>query len=252
MKKRTRYIFSAALAGVAFGGLSPIVNHGHAGTITNADFTFETNYVPSGTTTGSATASTYSLLADIGTGTVYGVHADASGTTTVFSSPAGNGSKNAFSSNVWAVGDYYQFTVPTTGIQNIVLSFDQTSSGTGPGYFNLLYSTDGTNFLTYGSYSIPLSGTATQPFPGSTSSNAALNQVFNLASITALNNDPSAIFRIVDASTNEYLASTSSGFSSGTDRIDNVLVTGDAVPEPASLALVAVSMAGIFIRRRGR
>ena len=53
-----------------------------------------------------------SVAASLGSGTALGVHA---GSATDWSTPAGNGSANSFSSNTWAVGDYYQFSFSTSG-----------------------------------------------------------------------------------------------------------------------------------------
>src|SRR5262245_5000622 len=52
--------------------------------------------------------------------------------TTIWSGPAGNGSLGtpsgaSFSSNVWSVGDYYQFKVNTTGDALITVQWDQAS-----------------------------------------------------------------------------------------------------------------------------
>ena len=82
-------------------------------------------------------------------------------------------------------------------------------------------------------------------------SNAALNMVFNLSSLTALNNDPSAVFQLVDASTAPYNTATTP-FSSGTDRVDNVIVSSAPAPEPASLGLLSIAAAGLLGRRGGR
>src|SRR5208282_848324 len=109
--------------------------------ITITDWTFETS-LP-------ATAGPFSP--EIGSGSASGSHAGAS----VYSSPAGNGSSHSFSSTIWAVNDYYQFSVSSIGFQNIRLSFDQTSSSTGPGKFLLVYSTDSVSFSPFGSdYSV--------------------------------------------------------------------------------------------------
>ena len=67
-----------------------------------ATWTFETS-IP-------ATAGPFSP--EVGNGSALGVHAGA----TVYSSPAGNSSARSFSSTLWAVGDYYQFQVNTTGL----------------------------------------------------------------------------------------------------------------------------------------
>lgn len=58
---------------------------------------------------------------------------------------------------------------------------------------------------------------------------------FDLSPITALNNQSSVSFRIVDASANAIGGGTVG--TSGTDRIDNFKVTAASVPEPSIVAL---------------
>jgi hypothetical protein len=98
-----------------------------------ADWTFETSQPAA---TDSTTAGPYA--AESG---VYGSSSKASGnhagSATDYSSPAGNGSSHSFSANTWAVGDYWQFQGSSTGYQDITLSFDQTSSNTGPRDFKV-------------------------------------------------------------------------------------------------------------------
>ena len=65
----------------------------------------------------------------VGAGNTGGVHTSAA---TDWSTPVGNGSANSFSSNNWAVSDYYEFTVSTLNFTGIQLSWDQASSNTGP------------------------------------------------------------------------------------------------------------------------
>src|SRR5688500_13417747 len=60
------------------------------------------------------------IAADVGSGTALGLHAS---TNTDWSTPSGNGSTNSLSANTWEVGDYFQFTLSTSGYQNIMLSF---------------------------------------------------------------------------------------------------------------------------------
>jgi len=246
MKEKVRYVFGVALAGMAFGGVHGFVDRAQGAAITQADFTFETSGVAFSTSVTQGSAAFGPVLAEVGTGSAYGSHV---GTNAVYSSPAGNGSLHSLSSNVWLAGDYYQFTVPTTGIQNIVVSYDQISSSTGPKVFNFLYSTDGTTFSTAGSYSIGLTETATNSTGGTatesswgTASTGGYNHSFDLSGIPGLNNDAGAVFEIVDADT-----TTATG---GTDRIDNVIVSGTAVPEPASLSLMTLAAAGLLFRRR--
>src|SRR4051812_10664823 len=126
MSDRSRCVFGAALASASLAGL--LDNSAHAATFTTAAFTFETSGIPLNATNVTAPA-IGPLIAESGVGSAFGSH---TATATVYSSPAGNGSARSFSSNNWVVGDYYQFNVPTTLLQDIMISFDQTSSSTGP------------------------------------------------------------------------------------------------------------------------
>ena len=108
---------------------------------TIATWTFETT---SGSITGSGTSLT-GIAADSGTGTASQVHASSA----TYSSPAGNGSAHSFSANTWGANDYTQFSFSTTGLHGISLSFDQTSSSTGPKDWTLSYSLNGTTFTTF-------------------------------------------------------------------------------------------------------
>lgn len=169
-------------------------------------------------------------------------------TNTVWSFPAGNGSLHAFSSNNWQVGDYWQFSLNTSGYTNIMLGWDQAGSGTGPRDFKLAYSADGgLSFFDVSTYSVILSGFAT----GST--NTAAHQGFDASGITALNNNATVIFRLIDNGTTA-INGTGTVATAGTDRVDNFTVTGlSAVPEPSVLGMVGLGAAlviGAFKYRR--
>src|ERR1700722_1663867 len=104
---------------------------------TIADWTFETNLPatpPAGTSAGP-----FSPEIGVATDQATQVHAASS----TYSNAAGNGSKSSLSANTWAVGDYDQFLINTgTAMENVTgISFDQTSSNTGPQNFQLEYST---------------------------------------------------------------------------------------------------------------
>jgi len=204
---------------------------------TIADWTFETS-MPT-------TAGPFSP--EVGAGAATGSHV---GGTAVYSHPAGNGSTNSFSANVWAVGDYYQFKVSTVGLSDISISYDQTSSGTGPGQFQLEYSTDGLTFNNIGSaYTVQINGAPNVAWSVSTY-NSLYTFSDNLSSLVAVNNDATLYFRLADAST----ASANGGTvgTAGTDRVDNFDVFVTPTPEPQSLFMVGGFgvLAWSFIRRR--
>ena len=158
-----------------------------------------------------------------------GTHSSAS---TVWSSPAGNGSTYALSSNAWNVGDYYQISLATTGYSGVSVAWDQTRSSTGPAGFEAVLSVDGgSTFSSLGSYTVnQVSWSATVPV--TTSSFASL--------ASAADNQASVIirFKVVTAGTST---------TTGTNRIDNISVTG-AVPAPGAIALIG--LAGLIARRR--
>ncbi|HWB54022.1 MAG TPA: hypothetical protein VG722_07510 [Tepidisphaeraceae bacterium] len=194
---------------------------------TIADWTFETS-LP--TTAGP-------FAAEIGSGSASGHHAG----TSTYSSPAGNGSSHSFSSNVWAVGDYYEFSVSTTGLENISVEFDQTSSNTGPKDFNFQYSTDNSSFTTFASYSV-LANAAPNPAWNATTSSSLYTITENLSTITALNNATTIYIRLTDKDTTSANGGTVA--TAGTDRVDNVIITGDKIPV---VPLPAASTGGLIL-----
>jgi hypothetical protein len=256
MTKRTRYVFGAALASVALSGSIPgVVKKANAAPATAAAFTFESSSaIFSVTGTGTAStgtnagtnSSTFFLFAgftgasvgpipaDSGTGSAYGVHASAS---TAYSEPVGNGSQKSFSANHWLSGDYYEFDVPTISLTGIMISFDQTSSGTGPKAFQVQY-IDPVGSGAFTSYVVGATGFSASP------STTAVSFGFDLSAITDLNNASLVKFRLIDTDTTTATA--------GTDRIDNFIVSGTsaAVPEPAGLALLTMAAAATLFRRR--
>jgi MYXO-CTERM domain-containing protein len=161
---------------------------------------------------------------------------------TTWSTPAGNGSQYSFSSNNWSVGDYYQITLSTLGYGNVSLSWDQTRSSTGPSSFRVDVSTDGTNFSTIlASYSVIQAGLAGSGTLSWSTSAANYQSAFTttLASIAGADDAASLTFRFVNLSTVAV---------GGTNRIDNIIVSGDVVPAPGAIALLG--LAGLVARRR--
>ena len=161
-------------------------------------------------------------------------------TATTWSTPAGNGSQYSFSSNSWSVGDYYQITLSTLGYGNVSLSWDQTRSSTGPSSFRVDVSTDGTNFSTIlASYSVIQAGLAGSGTLAWSTANYQSAFTTTLASIAGADDAASLTFRFVNLSTVAV---------GGTNRIDNIIVSGDVVPAPGAIALLG--LAGLAARRR--
>lgn len=180
---------------------------------------------------------------ETGSGQGTGFHASAS---TVYSNPVGNGSNESFSSNFWAAGDYYQFKVATTGYQNVMVTWDQTSSNTGPRDFNLQYSTDGSNFSNFSSYSVLANANPNNTW-SSTTYHSEFTMSADLSSISGLNNQAAVYIRMTQVGT--VSANGGTVATGGTNRIDNVTVEASLVPEPASLAVLGLGAFGLLRRR---
>ncbi len=132
---------------------------------------------------------------------------------TVWSSPAGNGSKKSFSSEHWAVGDYYQFQTSCIGYHEINVAWHQNRSGTGPATFSLLWSVDGATWnpmMT--NYTV---GTATWSSTPPANPASMFGPVWTL---TGGDNQPVVYFRMV--------CTAAPGGTGGTCRMDTVVVSG--------------------------
>ena len=169
-----------------------LLSSSHAATVIT-QWTFETS-IPA---TGGPHA------AEVGTGSATGVHASGA---TVFSNPVGNGSLESFSANTWAVNDYFQFSMATTGFEDILVSWAQTSSSTGPGEFKLAYQVNGGGFTDFVNYTV-LPNQAAAPGLGAWTSATAFtgyNFSFDLSAITGLDNAASVDFRLIMRSTRAF------------------------------------------------
>jgi len=195
--------------------------------------------VPTGTTYSVGGAN---IGANAGLGMLSSVHQLAAAT---YTSPAGNGSQYAFSSNNWRVGDYYEARVSTLGYSGIELSWDQARSSTGAKQFELIMSVDGgANWSTIiATYDVLQSGGGGAPGTwSSTTYNPLYSTVASLGA--AADNQSEVIVRwraLVDAVT-----STGTYAASGSVRLDNVMF--NAIPAPGALALLG--LAGLSARRR--
>ncbi len=184
-----------------------------------------------------------SVAASLGTGTALGVHASA---LSDWTTPAGNGSANSLSSNTWAVGDYYQFSLATTGYLDVLVSFDQIGSSTGPRDFGLSYSTDGVSFTSFATYSL----TGAPAWSSSTYS-PVHTYSFDLSGVSALDEQALVVFRLSSLNTTSIGGGTVA--AGGTGRVDNFTVMATPVPEAGTAAMLAAGLAVIgFVARRRR
>jgi MYXO-CTERM domain-containing protein len=169
---------------------------------------------------------------------------------TSYTSPAGNGSTYAFSSNVWKAGDYYQAAFSGTGYSGLSFSWDFTRSTTGPATWEVIMSVDGgTSWSTLLANYVPIINAASPSGAGTwstTTYNAAYTSVLQLGATA--DNAASILVRV------KALVDPVNGSgvyqAGGTARIDNVFVNGTAVPAPGAVALLGV--AGLAARRRRR
>ena len=196
------------------------------GQTTIASWSFEGLGFSSTAATTPTLTGTGSFTADAGPQTANssftGNHASSS---TVYSSPAGNYSVNSFSSNGWAVNDYYQFQVKTSGYSGISISFDATGSGTGPADFKVQYSTDNITYTDVASATYKLTVDSwSAPTSLNSSYKTVSTKTFSLSSITALDNTTTVFIRLVNTTTSPISSGTLTA-STGTSRVDNFTFT---------------------------
>jgi hypothetical protein len=170
------------------------------------------------------------------TSLAWGQHASSA---TDWSSPAGNGSVESFSVNTWAIGDYWEFETSTSGYTDITLTWDQTRSSTGPGTFNLQYSTDGTTFVDLVTDYTVLENSANNGGFWNSTTRVPNYQLGPIAVPGDLNNLPTVYFRLT--------CMVTPGGAGGTNRVDNVFVAG--IPEPACWLLLGLGALGLLRRR---
>ncbi len=142
-----------------------------------------------------------------------------------------------------------ELDVSTTGYESISLSFDLRTSNTSSKCFLAQYSTDGTNFIDYGTDANPFTGHGDQ---------WNLNNLADLSAIAGVNDNPNFKLRMVSVfdpeNPGQYTsAKASSGYATtGKYRWDMVTVSGVPVPEPSAfILLIAGFFAGLgYLRLR--
>lgn len=166
----------------------------------------------------------------------------------VFSNPVGNGSAESFSSTLWAVGDNYQFCTSTVGYEDISITWDHSSSNTGPRDFEVQYNVNGGSYTSIGGTRTVLANAAPNPVWNATTRDAVYELTQDLSSVSAVDDVAQICIRIVQNST--VSANGGTVATGGTSRVDNVIISGTEIPEPTTLALLGLGAIGLIRRRR--
>jgi hypothetical protein len=192
--------------------------------------------------TQSANGASFATVGGITTSFVAGVTNQALNTATYAAQGAGNLTRGV------------QFLIDTTGYTDLVLTFAQRNSATASAWTTLQYTTDGSSWLTATSFQMP-AAQATLFVSGLT---------YDFTNVVGVNNNENFGIRLLASfapGTNAYLATgTGSTYgTAGTIRYDNLLLSGNAipdvtpaVPEPQTYALMLAGIAavGLIARRR--
>jgi len=182
-----------------------------------------------------ANNSTGSSIASIGVGTINAIGGSVS---SFASGTSGNGSSDPVTIDNTGFGITtfptqntnnktagIQFSASTVGYNSISVTFDLRHSNTGPRHLQFQYTTDVTaSTPVWVDFAVEVTTAGDTWFPRS----------FNLSSITGLNNNPNAGFRVVaafDPAGTSYLASNpSSNYATGgTWRFDMVTIKGNSI-----------------------
>lgn len=137
-----------------------------------------------------------------------------------------------------------KFAVSTLGFSNVVVTFDTRHSNTSSRFVSLDYTLDGSSWTSFQTYEATLGGDQWHNL-----------RTADLSGVSGASNNANFAVRMVTVfapGTGGYLSSNpnSNYASTGTLRYDMVTVSGSAVPEPATMAVLGVGAAALLRRRR--
>ncbi len=146
-----------------------------------------------------------------------------SGTPTSPAFSAGEASTWAASWSNLAVQDvsYVEVPINTAGYDTIVFRYSARTSGTAAKYWKVQYSTTGTAGP-YTDFGSPVEQLNTAWSSGNT---------FDLSAVSGVNDNANVVFRVVATGTPSWIQADGAGVpaSTGTFRIDNILITGNSI-----------------------
>lgn len=172
---------------------------------------------------------------------------------------AGAGMANGWNNSAPNYTQGAEFGASTVGYTPTQLTFDWYCTTQGVANLQVQYSLDGVTWTNLGSDLIATPNDYYGAAAGSPTN------TISLASLPAgATNDPTFAIQLVSVrpvSTDpNYLGATDTNYAaasggdynnnSGNWRFDNVTISGNAVPEPASAAMLGLGVAGILVRRR--
>ena len=143
----------------------------------------------------------------------------------LFGDPAGDALNLRGNSNN---GRTMDFLVDTTGYHNIAFAFDSIRNNNGFNGNQIWYSLDDSNYSLFSPFGPPTAFETMQ---------------FDMSAVTELNDAEQVFLRI------RFNGAANNG---GMNRIDNVTITGTAIPTPPVLALLGVAFATAGRRRSRR
>lgn len=190
-----------------------------------------------------------------------GAYLDPLGTTTTFVSQSGSSDTTAGSMALNTAGyatqgtgdrtTGVQFSIDTTGFQDIVLTFDQRNSATASAWTALLYTLDGENWIEATTFRMLRDSVFVKGLG------------FDFSDIAGADNNANFAVQLVSMfapNTQAYAGTGGNYGTAGTIRYDMVQFAGSLipevevpeVPEPASIALslAALGVMGVVVRRR--